>query len=63
MKLYKPARKPRPSTAMKFGGLDHAKKYEDFSAEQWGKVLLSDKSLVQQFVVCSRHVRTPPGKM
>lgn len=59
---YKPAQKPRLTNNMKKKRLAFAKKYESWGEEEWGKVLFSDESSVQQFVVRKRHVRRPSGK-
>ena len=59
---YKPAKKPRLTAAMKAKCLQFANNHQHWTAEQWGKVLFSDKSTFQQFVVQKRHVRRPTGK-
>ena len=61
-KLYKPARKPRLTQVMKAKRLAFAKKHRDWTIQQWSKVLFSDESTFQQFVVRKRQVRRPPGK-
>ena len=62
LKSHNPAHRPCVTTAMEFKHLDLAKKYEHWTAEQWGKVLFSDELPVLQIVVCTRHVRRQPGK-
>ena len=62
LKLYKPARKPRLTPVMKAKRLAFAKKHRDWSIQQSSKVLFSDESTLQQFVVRKRHVKRPPGK-
>ena len=62
LKLYKPARKPRLTPVMKAKRLAFAKKYRDWTIQRWSKVVFSDESTFQQFVVRKRHVRRPPGK-
>ena len=62
MKSYKPAKKPRLIAAMKAKGLKFANNHRHWIAEQWEKVLFSDESTFQQFVVRKRHVRRPTGK-
>ena len=62
LKSYKPARKPRLTPVMKAKRLAFAKKHRDWTIQQWSKVLFSDESTFQQFVVRKRHVSRPPGK-
>ena len=54
--------KPRLTAAMKAKRLQFANNHQHWTAEQWGKVLFSDESTFQQFVVRKRHVRRPTGK-
>ena len=56
-KSYKLAKKPRLTAAMKAKRLQFARNHQHWSARQWGKVLFSDESMFQQFVVRKRHVR------
>ena len=63
MKSYKPAKKPRLTTAMKAKCLQFANNHQHSTGEQWEKVLFSDESTFQQFVVRKRHVRRPTGKL
>ena len=51
LKSYKPAKKPRLTVAMKAKRLQFANNHQHWTAEQWGKVLFSDESTFQQFVV------------
>ena len=62
MKSYKPAKKPRLTAAIKAKGLQFANNHQHWTSEQWGKVLFSDESTFQQFVVRKRHFRRPTGK-
>ena len=62
LKLYKPAKKPRLTAAMKAKRLQLANNHQHLTVEQWEKVLFSDESTFQQFVVRKRHVRRPTGK-
>ena len=62
MKSYKPAKKPGLTAAMKVKRLQFANNHQHRTAEQWGKVLFSEESIFQQFVVPKRHVRRPTGK-
>ena len=50
----KPAKKPRLTAATKAKRLQFANNHQHWTAEQWGKVLFSDKSTFQQFVVQKR---------
>ena len=61
LKSYKPARKPRLTPAMKAKQLAFAKKHQNWTAKKWGKVMFSDESTLQRFVVKKRHVRRPRG--
>ena len=47
---------------MKAKRLTFALKHRHWMTTQWGKVLFSDESTLQQFVVHKRHVRKPPDK-
>ena len=62
LKSYKPAKKLRLTAAMKTKRLQFANNHQHWTAEQWRKVLFSDESTFQQFVVRKRHVRRPTGK-
>ena len=62
LKSYQPAKKPRLTAAVKAKRLQFANNHQHWTAEQWGKVLFSDESTFQQFVVLKRHVRRPTGK-
>ena len=62
LKSYKPAKKPKLTANMKTKRLQFANNHQHWTAEQWGKVLFSDESTFQQFVVRKRHVRRPTGK-
>ena len=54
LKSYKPARKPRLTPVMEAKRLAFAKKHRDWTIQQWSKVLFSDESIFQQFVVRKR---------
>ena len=62
LKSYKPAKKPKLTAAMKAERLEFTNNHQHWTAEQWGKVLFSDESTFQQFVVQKRHVCRPTGK-
>ena len=47
---------------MKIKCLVFAKKYESWTAEDWGYVMFLDELTFQQFVVQKGHVRRPKGK-
>jgi len=61
LKSRKPARKPRLASAMKLKRLQFAKKYKDWTSQQWSRVLFSDETTIQQFTSRKRTVRRPPG--
>ena len=61
LKSYKPARKLRLTPAMKAKQLTFAKKHQNWTAKKWDKVMFSDESTLQRFVVKKRHVRRPRG--
>jgi len=61
LKSRKPARKPRLAPAMKLKRLQFAKKYKDWTSQQWSRVLFSDETTIQQFASRKRTVRRPPG--
>ena len=49
------------NTSKKVKRLAFAKKHQNWTAKEWGKVMFSDKSTLLQFVVRKRHVRRPRG--
>ena len=51
LKSYKPAKKPRLTAAMKAKRLQFTNNHQHWTAEKWEKVLFSDESTFQQFVV------------
>jgi len=57
LKSYKPAIKPHLTPAIKAKRLAFAKKHQDWTIAQLGKVMFSDEFTLQQFVVRKRHVR------
>ena len=62
LKSYKPAKKSKLTAAVKAKRLQFANNHQHWTAEQWGKVLFSEESTFQQFVVRKKHVRRPIGK-
>ena len=48
---YKPAKKPQLTFQMKKKRLEFSKKHINWSIEDWKKVLFSDESTFQQFIV------------
>ena len=42
--------------------LAFAKKYESWTAENWGQGMFSNESTFQHFVIQKGHVRRPKGK-
>ena len=62
MKSYKPAEKSTLTAAMKAKRLQFANNHQHWTAEQWGKVIFSNESTFQQFVVRKRHFCRPTGK-
>ena len=61
LKYHKPAKKPRLTEAMKAKRVIFANKSADWSEKQWGKVLFSDESTIQQFGTRKQQVRRPVG--
>jgi len=61
LKSWKPARKPRLTPAVKLKRLQFAKKYKDWTSQQWSRVLFSNETTIQQFALRKRTVRRPPG--
>ena len=55
LKSYKPAKKTR--LAMKAKRVAFALKHRHWATAQWGRVIFSDESTLQQFVVHKRLVR------
>ena len=62
LKACKPARKPRLTSLMKKKRLCFSKAHRNWTSEDWGKVLSSDESSVQQFSVRVQHVWRPSGE-
>jgi hypothetical protein len=62
LKSYRPARKPKLSPKNIKDRLTFCKKYQDWTAEQWEKVMFCDESTFTQFYSFCRHVRRPSGK-
>ena len=62
LKSCKPAKKSKLTAIMKKKRLAFAKKHLHWTADDWGKVLFSDESTFQQFVVRHKHVRRPVEK-
>jgi len=60
-KSQKPARKPGLTPAMKLKRLQFAKKYKDWTSQQWSRVLFSDETRIQQYASRKTTVRRPPG--
>ena len=58
----KPAQKPQFTPVMKQKKIDFAKRHRHWAVSQWRRVLFSDKSTIQQFVVPKRHLRKSRGK-
>ena len=56
LKSYKPSKKPLLISRMKKKRLEFAKKHIDRSVKDWKKVLLSDESTFQQFIVRKNHI-------
>ena len=56
IKSHKPAKKPKPVKAKR---VIFVNKYADWSEKQWGKVLFSDESTIQQFGTRKQQVRRP----
>ena len=61
LKSHKPAKKPRLTEAMKAKRVIFANTSADWSEKQWGKVLFSDESTIQQFGTRKQQVRRPVG--
>ena len=59
LKSHKPA---LLTTSMKFNRFDFANELEDWTAEQWVKVLFLEETLTQQLVMRTRHVGGRQGK-
>lgn len=57
----KPARKPLLTKTMKAKRLAFAKKYAQWNEHQWGKVLFTDESSIQQFAARNHNIRRPAG--
>ena len=62
LKSCKPAKKPKLTPKMKKKKQAFAKKLLHWTADDWGRVLFSDESTFQQFVVQHKHVCRPVGK-
>ena len=58
---WKPDRKLRLTPAMKLQCLQFAKKYKDWTRQQWSRVLFSDETTIPQFAWRKKTVRRPLG--
>ena len=58
----KPAKKPKLTTRMMKKRFEFARNHIHWTVDDWGKVLFSNESTFQQFVVRHKHVRRPVGK-
>lgn len=62
LKSRKPAAKPRLTPAMLKRRLQFAEQYRNWTSDDWGKVLFSDESMVEQFNSRVKYVRRPVGE-
>jgi predicted transcriptional regulator len=61
LRAYHPACAPLLSHKNIADRLAFAKKYQNWTAEQWCSVMFSDETIIKQFYSCSSHVRRPVG--
>ena len=61
LKAYKPAKKPRLTPSMKAKRYAFTKAHQQWTAENWRKVLFSDELTVHQFASCKRLLQRPVG--
>ena len=62
LRSYHPATTPRLSKKNVTDRLIFAKRYSDWTSDQWQRVLFSDESLIKQFYSFSSNVRRPVGE-
>ena len=62
LKSGKPAKKPKMTPLLKRKRLEFASNRLHWTFDDWSKVLFSDESTFQQFVVRHKHVGRPEGK-
>ena len=62
LRAYRPACVPRLSAKNVKDRLVFARKYKDWTAQQWERVMFSDETMVKQFYAFSSHVRRPVGE-
>lgn len=62
LKAHAPAHKPKLTAVMKKKRLLFAKKYRNWTAEQWRSVMWSDESSFQQYSSKKQYVRRPSGQ-
>src|SRR6185436_2286437 len=62
LRSYRPARKPQLSKKNVKDRLIFCRKYRNWTAEQWERVLFSDESTFTQFYSFCRHVRRPQNQ-
>ena len=61
LRSYRPALKPKLSTANRKDRLKFARIYKHWTKEQWCKVLFTDEAMMRQFRTEYQRVRRPPG--
>jgi len=62
LKLRKTARKPRLTPAMKLKCLQFVKICEEWTSQQWSRVMCSNETTIQQFASRKRTVRPPAAR-
>ena len=62
LRAYRPAAVPKLSSKNVRDRVSFAKKYKDWTVQQWERVMFSDETLVKQFYAFSSHVRRPVGE-
>lgn len=62
LRAYHPATQPRHSKKNIRDRVAFAKKYKDWTADQWSHTMFTDESIIKQFYPFRSHVRRPVGE-
>ena len=61
LKAYRPAAKPKLSAKNIKDRIKFCRKYQNWTIEDWKKVMFTDETSIRQYASYTSHVRRPPG--